>query len=493
MGYNPAIPQSHAVQPATPAVRYLQDRSPQRFSALQVTSALSLVYPFAPNTAMRYQVQDVRGYVIPTEERYFDLWRDVIHRKDGCYYLFCTQAPPADDRSYRALALLGVGNLLQHPRDPPLAGQRPAYDGADARIYRNPAALPRAFLVDRQQVVDGAKAARDTVTAAGFPARSVAVTEQRIAGIPEGTATSSPGAAQDRRLHGRAGGGRHPVEPPLAAGADRQLVPRLEGEGRRTRCAGGAGRLPDPGGDGAGGRTSRGVPLRAGELASGLDREPARAGGGRGGGRDRLAPPARGTEAPRGDHRYVRGVSAPWMSVVVPAYNEEAGIARVIETLRSRLDALERPYEIIVVDNGSQDRTVEVVEGLADGERVRLLCNEINRGKGFSVRRGMLDARGELRLLCDADCGPSLASLPDMLKAMEHADVVAGSRSADGCAGRPPAAAAAPAGGLAVHRADAHAPARADQGRLLRLQALARQRRRGRLLAPAPDRLGLRR
>jgi glycosyltransferase involved in cell wall biosynthesis len=120
------------------------------------------------------------------------------------------------------------------------------------------------------------------------------------------------------------------------------------------------------------------------------------------------------------------------MSVVVPAYNEEAGIARVIETLRSRLDALERPYEIIVVDNGSQDRTVEVVEGLADGERVRLLCNETNRGKGFSVRRGMLDARGELRLLCDADCGPSLASLPNMLTAIEHADVIAGSRSAPG-------------------------------------------------------------
>jgi dolichyl-phosphate beta-glucosyltransferase len=120
------------------------------------------------------------------------------------------------------------------------------------------------------------------------------------------------------------------------------------------------------------------------------------------------------------------------MSVVVPAYNEEAGIARVVEALRSRLDAFERPYEIIVVDNGSQDSTIEVVEALADGERVRLLRNEVNRGKGFSVRRGMLDACGELRLLCDADCGPSLASLPQMLTAMEHADVVAGSRSAAG-------------------------------------------------------------
>jgi glycosyltransferase involved in cell wall biosynthesis len=118
------------------------------------------------------------------------------------------------------------------------------------------------------------------------------------------------------------------------------------------------------------------------------------------------------------------------MSVIVPAYNEEAGIVGLVETLRSRLEAFERPYEIVIVDNGSQDRTLEVLEPLLDGQRVRVLRNEVNRGKGFSVRRGMLDASGELRLLCDADCGPSLASLPDMLRAMENADVIAGSRSA---------------------------------------------------------------
>jgi glycosyltransferase involved in cell wall biosynthesis len=120
------------------------------------------------------------------------------------------------------------------------------------------------------------------------------------------------------------------------------------------------------------------------------------------------------------------------MSVVVPAYNEEAGIASAIEQLHARLGELGRPYEIVVVDNGSRDRTVELLESLADGERLRVLCNDANRGKGFSVRRGMLDARGELRLMCDADCGPSLASLPEMLKAIEHADVVAGSRTAAG-------------------------------------------------------------
>ena len=83
-----------------------------------------------------------------------------------------------------------------------------------------------------------------------------------------------------------------------------------------------------------------------------------------------------------GNHRYVRGVSAPWMSVVVPAYNEEAGIAKVIAALHERLGGFGRPYEIIVVDNASQDSTVEVLQPLLDGDRVRVLRNNVNRGKG---------------------------------------------------------------------------------------------------------------
>jgi dolichyl-phosphate beta-glucosyltransferase len=119
------------------------------------------------------------------------------------------------------------------------------------------------------------------------------------------------------------------------------------------------------------------------------------------------------------------------MSVVVPAYNEEAGIATLLTEVTRRLSAFDRPYEVIVVDNASTDSTVEQVQPFL-GDNVRLLRNDVNRGKGFSVRRGMLDARGELRLMCDADCGPSLASLPDLVKAIEHADVVAGSRVAGG-------------------------------------------------------------
>jgi dolichyl-phosphate beta-glucosyltransferase len=73
-----------------------------------------------------------------------------------------------------------------------------------------------------------------------------------------------------------------------------------------------------------------------------------------------------------------------------------------------------------------------VVGELADGERVRLLRNERNRGKGHSMRRGMLEATGELRLHCDADCATSLPSLPHMLELVQEYDVVVGSRLAEG-------------------------------------------------------------
>jgi dolichyl-phosphate beta-glucosyltransferase len=125
-------------------------------------------------------------------------------------------------------------------------------------------------------------------------------------------------------------------------------------------------------------------------------------------------------------------VSDPRLSVVVPVFNEEAGIAGFLATLRERLGGLGRTYEILVVDNASTDGTVAAVEPLIDGASVRLLRNEANRGKGFSVRRGMLEANGAVRLFCDADCGPSLASLPAMLEALEEVDVAIGSRVARG-------------------------------------------------------------
>jgi hypothetical protein len=125
-------------------------------------------------------------------------------------------------------------------------------------------------------------------------------------------------------------------------------------------------------------------------------------------------------------------VSRPWISVVVPAFNEERGIAVTVEALRDWLEERGGDYELLVVDNASADATVARVEPLADGSRVRILRNDENRGKGYSMRRGMLEARGALRLHCDADCAVCLPSLPAMLELAEEADVVVGSRLAAG-------------------------------------------------------------
>lgn len=201
MGYNPAIPLSHATQPTTGAIRFLQAQRPARFAGLKPVAPLNLTLPMPPNTAMRYGVYDSRGYVIPVETRDAEIWRSVIAPSGGCFYAFCTTIADTTPRALHALGLLGVTNLLQNRRDPPLPGLRTAYAGPDARIYANPAALPRAFLVDQQLVVPGASAALATVASPRFPARSVVATEQPLPGLAPATGarTAAPGVARISR------------------------------------------------------------------------------------------------------------------------------------------------------------------------------------------------------------------------------------------------------------------------------------------------------
>jgi len=123
---------------------------------------------------------------------------------------------------------------------------------------------------------------------------------------------------------------------------------------------------------------------------------------------------------------------SPRISVVIPAYCEELGIAHTVRSVHDDLLASGESFEVIVVDNASTDQTVARVEALGLPE-VTVLVNEINKGKGWSVKRGMLEARGELRLHCDADCAPSLASLQMMRNLIAAgADVVVGSRLGPG-------------------------------------------------------------
>jgi hypothetical protein len=183
---NPAIPIDHATQPATGAIRFLQERPGVRFAGLKQTTPGSLILPLPPNVAVRYGLSDARGYVLPTEKRYFRIWQRAIAADRGCYYFFCTVLTGSQPSALRALGLFGVGHLLQDPRDAPVRGLRVAYEAADARVLVNPQALPRAFLVGRQQVVAGEQAALAAVTAAGFTPRVVAVTEERVPGVPAG-------------------------------------------------------------------------------------------------------------------------------------------------------------------------------------------------------------------------------------------------------------------------------------------------------------------
>jgi glycosyltransferase involved in cell wall biosynthesis len=118
------------------------------------------------------------------------------------------------------------------------------------------------------------------------------------------------------------------------------------------------------------------------------------------------------------------------MSVIVPVFNEAAEIATIVPAVRDVLAERGGDWEIVVVDNASQDDTVARLAPFLQDARIRLLANEHNRGKGYSVRRGMLEATGDLRLICDADCAPSLASLPAMEALIGECEVVAGARNA---------------------------------------------------------------
>ncbi len=138
--------------------------------------------------------------------------------------------------------------------------------------------------------------------------------------------------------------------------------------------------------------------------------------------------------ARRGDVRD----SETFLSVVIPAYNEERNIAKTLETLVAFLDRSAQPpcgkassYQVVVVDDGSTDRTADLVETFsADHHAVTLICSDRNRGKGGAVRRGMLAAAGDYLFFMDADLSYPVEDLEMMLTQLKGgADVVIGSRA----------------------------------------------------------------
>jgi dolichyl-phosphate beta-glucosyltransferase len=122
-------------------------------------------------------------------------------------------------------------------------------------------------------------------------------------------------------------------------------------------------------------------------------------------------------------------VSTPDLSVVIPAFNEAERLPRTLERVRAYLDGRGTAYEILVVDDGSTDATVERAQA-AGGGRLTVLGNGANRGKGYSVRQGMLAARGKRRLMTDADLSAPIEELARLDARMDEGfDVVIASRA----------------------------------------------------------------
>lgn len=122
----------------------------------------------------------------------------------------------------------------------------------------------------------------------------------------------------------------------------------------------------------------------------------------------------------------------PELSVIIPAYNEEDRLPQALERTSSYLRTLPFASEVIVVDDGSTDRTSQVVAGLAkEIPNLSLVSNDRNRGKGFSVRQGMLAARGRIALFTDADLSAPIEEMQKLLAALESADIAMGSRAVD--------------------------------------------------------------
>jgi len=123
-----------------------------------------------------------------------------------------------------------------------------------------------------------------------------------------------------------------------------------------------------------------------------------------------------------------------YLSVIIPAFNEEKRISRSVSLLKAYLNTLDIYYEIIVVDDGSYDGTSKIVKEISLREpEVRLVRNEKNTGKGFAVKHGMEEAYGRYRIFTDADLSTPAEEIGKAMELLQSGfDVVIGSRRVKG-------------------------------------------------------------
>ncbi len=124
----------------------------------------------------------------------------------------------------------------------------------------------------------------------------------------------------------------------------------------------------------------------------------------------------------------------PKLSVIIPAYNEAKRISRTLKSINAFLAHQPYEYEILVVDDGSKDNTVEVVENLSkEIKNLRVVENKENHGKGWVTKQGMLEAKGDIRLFTDADNSTTVDQVAKFLPYFDRGfHVVIGSRRIEG-------------------------------------------------------------
>jgi glycosyltransferase involved in cell wall biosynthesis len=123
----------------------------------------------------------------------------------------------------------------------------------------------------------------------------------------------------------------------------------------------------------------------------------------------------------------------PFLSIVIPAYNESARIEATLDRVMSCVAERGWDAEVLVVDDGSKDNTVAIVENwMRVHPRLHLIRNPGNRGKGYSVRNGLLQAAGDIVLFSDADLSSPMEEAERLMSAIaDGADVAIGSRWMD--------------------------------------------------------------
>jgi dolichyl-phosphate beta-glucosyltransferase len=123
---------------------------------------------------------------------------------------------------------------------------------------------------------------------------------------------------------------------------------------------------------------------------------------------------------------------APELSIVIPSYNEELRLPATLKQIAAYIGGSNRSIEVIVVDDGSRDRTVAVADSFrSEIPTLRVVSNGQNRGKGYSVRHGMQEAHGRIVLFTDADLSAPIEEVEKLLPAMQTNDVAIGSRAVD--------------------------------------------------------------